>query len=347
MAQQAVTEEASEFFPVPLGVMQPGTAAPVDLYISYGKNRPLVLYKSAGEPLREDVRRRLMDNGVERLYLASGDERTYHHYVEAHIGEIIRDDLLPVEEASRLVYESSSRVMDEVFENPRSGRNIERAHSMVEATVLSILKDPESLWHMTAIAGHDYYTYTHCVNVSMFMAAAARDILGIRDRPRLKAVGLGGLLHDIGKSEIPEEILSKPGKLTGEEFDTIKKHPGLGLRILRGARRLGSDTADIVRHHHERLNGAGYPQGLSGESLSEPARLSTIVDVYDALTTKRPYADAREPAQALKLMVEEMEGHFDVSMLKAFIKYLGPREFRDEIRARWNEAFRGEPELKL
>ncbi len=327
-----------DFFPVPLGVMQPGTVAPVDLYIRFGQSQPFVLYKGQGAELREEVRERLLENGVDSLYLAKSDESAYHRYVEENISTIIRDDLVPREEASRMVYGCSSRVMEDVFREPRSGRNMRRAHSMVEATVQSILKDPECLWHMTAVASHDYYTYTHCVHVGMFMTAASRDMLGVDDPGMLRAIGLGGMLHDIGKSQIPESILNKPGRLTDEEFRAIKRHPTIGLSLLEHQPHLLAATVDIVRHHHERYNGGGYPRGLTGEGISDLARLSTIVDVYDALTTNRAYAEAREPYTALEMMLHEMEGHFDGPMLQAFVKFLGPREFREQMRQQWNEV---------
>ncbi|MHC4788399.1 MAG: HD-GYP domain-containing protein, partial [Planctomycetota bacterium] len=294
--------------------------------------------KRARSPLREETRGRLMGHGVENLYLPKKDEQAYYDYVEDHITVIIRDDLLPAEKASQLVYESSSRVMEDTFDDPRSGRNMRRAHTMVEATVLSIMKDPEALWHMTAMASHDYYTYTHCVHVCMFLVTACRDVLGITDKVLLQRVGLGGLFHDIGKSRIPGEILNKPGKLTPEEFEKVKEHPALGAEMVKQDRKMPHAATQIVRHHHEHFDGTGYPGGLVGEGIGRITRLSTIIDVYDALTTKRAYAPAREPYAALDLMLQNMAEQFDEAMLRAFVKFLGPKGMRMELRARWDEA---------
>ncbi len=325
MTVEQAAEVRSECFPVPLAVMQPGTAAPVDLYIDFGVGGELVLYKGRGTPLNEETRGRLMERGVGTLFLSKKDEAAYRQYVEENLEDIIRDDMLPPEETSRLVYDSSTRVMDEVFEDPRSGRQLRRARRMVEAAVLAILKDPGALWCMSSLASHDYYTYTHCVNVAMFMAGAARDILGVASRHELNAIGLGGLLHDIGKTQVPEAILAKPGKLTEEEFAVVKTHPAEGVSLVMQHQRVSNITGQIIRCHHERFGGGGYPTSRPEAEMKTEVRLATIVDVYDALTTNRSYARARTPYHALELMLGQMKGHFDEGMLKAFVRFLGPR----------------------
>ncbi len=329
--------DGEEHFPIPLAAMQPGTVTPIDLYIHYGSPGQYVLYKSANTHLREEIRERLLAHGVSVLYLKSDDRELYYTYVEKNLTSIVRDELMPAEKASELIYETSSRVMEETFAEPRSGRNLRRAHNVVEATVLSILNDPESIWHMAGMAGHDYYTFTHSVHVCMFLTAGCRDLLGITDSKMLRQIALGGIFHDIGKSQIPEEILNKPGKLTPEEFEKVKRHPTLGLGLVKNDRKLVAASARIIRGHHERWNGTGYPQGLSGEGIADIVRLSTVIDVYDALTTKRSYADARSPVEALELMMEPMQGHFDGELLRSFVRFLGPRDMRTALRARWNE----------
>ncbi len=337
-APESPEEGRVEYVPVALGVMQPGTLAPVDLFIHVGPPAGYLLYKKAQDELREDIRERLIEHGVDSLYLRSSDKVAFHEYVEEHISTIIRDDLVPPEQASKLIYDTSARVMEDTFEEPRAGRNLRRAHRMVEATVQSIMKDPDGLWHMTSIASHDYYTYTHCVHVSMFLVAAAYDIVGIRDAKMLRRIGNGGILHDIGKSEIPEEILNKPGKLTPEEFEKVKEHPKRGLNLVQDDRRLEAAAARIISGHHERYDGNGYPSGLSGERIDRIVRLATIIDVYDALTTNRCYASARSAYKAIQIMLHEMDSAFDTNMLQDFIRFLGPREYRQRLRARWEEA---------
>jgi HD-GYP domain-containing protein (c-di-GMP phosphodiesterase class II) len=216
--------------------------------------------------------------------------------------------------------------MVDVFADPRSGKNLRRAQGLVEATVMSIMKRPDSLWQMTSVASHDYYTYTHCVNVCMFLVGASRELLGVEGESQLRRIGLGGIFHDVGKSQVPEHILNKPGKLTPEEFEEIKRHPALGVELIAEQRSLSAVASAIVRSHHERYEGGGYPDGVPAEGLREVVRLSTIIDVYDALTTERCYARARSPFAALQLMLNDMDGHFDPDLLRRFVAFLGPSQ---------------------
>jgi HD-GYP domain-containing protein (c-di-GMP phosphodiesterase class II) len=134
--------------------------------------------------------------------------------------------------------------------------------------------------------------------------------------------GMAGMLHDLGKAAMPQDILNKPGKLTNEEFEIIKQHPVRGEEMLRAAG-LGSESAlDVCRHHHERVDGKGYPDGLQGDGISLLARMGAICDVYDAVTSDRPYKKAWDPAHALSQMAT-WEGHFDVPAFRSFVRCLG------------------------
>ncbi|MHC4480025.1 MAG: HD-GYP domain-containing protein [Planctomycetota bacterium] len=324
MATPHASEEG-QFFPVHLAIMQPGTLAPVDLYMKVRPERGFTLYKTARTRLIDETRQRLLDRGVATLYLRKRDEYAYDEYVEQHLEAIVRDDLLPRQEACQVVYNSSTRVMRDVFQDPRSGKNLQRASLMVRVMVLAIIKDSDALWHMTTLASHDYYTYTHSVQVSTFLVATAKDLLGIDDETMLQRIGYGGMVHDLGKSQIPERILRKPGKLTHQELERVKQHPVLGLQLIEQHRKTPATSAAIVRSHHERIDGKGYPDGMAGEQLRPVVRLAKIIDVYDALTTERPYAPAQRPFDALRLM-RKLEGQFDADLLEAFVRFLGPGE---------------------
>jgi len=331
-----------EFFPIHLAIMQPGTVTPVNLYLRGKAGGPFILYKRAHTPLREDIRERLIANRVESLYLRTEDRAAYDDYVEENITAIVRDGLLPRRKACRIIYETSGRVMERLFNDPRSGKSMQRARKAVQATVLSILDDPETLWDTLSMAEQDYYTHTHCVNVSLLLVGVSRDVLGITDASELERIGLGGIFHDIGKSRIPPEILNKPGRLTPEEFAHIKHHPQLGVEIASAHRRIAPTTRQIILSHHEHYNGAGYPRGVASGTLSAVVRMANIVDVYDALTTRRPYSDARPAYDALRLMLDRMDAELDRELLERFVEFLGPYEFRQALRARHGPA-RGRP----
>jgi len=320
----------SDLFPVCLAVMQPGTLAPVDLFMQTGDPGRCVLYKGSGATLNDGVRQRLIDNHVNQLYVRKSDAEPYYSYVEQHITAIIRDDMLPIEEACTLVHENSCRVMRSVFENPRSGRNLRRAYAMVESMVLSVLKNPAALWHITALASHDYVTYQHSVNVALFLVATARDLLGVKRLRELKRVAFGGVLHDVGKSQVPADILNRPGELSDRELARIKQHPLVGLDIVGGCGKLSRTAASIIRSHHENVDGSGYPDGLKWDSIPPVARLARIVDAYDVMTTNRPYARAKTPYEAVQTMLG-LQGSFDVALLRCFVAFLGPQRSQMDL----------------
>jgi putative nucleotidyltransferase with HDIG domain len=155
-------------------------------------------------------------------------------------------------------------------------------------------------------------------------------VLGVGDRAALGRIGLGGIFHDVGKSEIPQEVLRKKGPLTEEEWELVRRHPELGVEIVTRFQDVPSVVIQVVKSHHEQMEGGGYPDGCTADRLSRVARLAGIVDVYDALTSERPYGPARRPFEALSLMKEEMPGHFDLPLLHRFIRFLGPQDARSE-----------------
>jgi len=167
----------------------------------------------------------------------------------------------------------------------------------------------------------DYYTFTHCIHVSVFCVGLAK-VFNIRKHDEIYQLGLGALMHDVGKIKVDPKILNKPGKLTPEEFNEIKKHPRYGYEMLKES--LPAASLDIVLHHHEKFNGMGYPDGLSKANISMNAKIACIADVYDALTTNRCYAKARNPFEAITTMKNEMIGQFEEEKFLAFIRMLGP-----------------------
>ena len=140
---------------------------------------------------------------------------------------------------------------------------------------------------------------------------------------QLKTIGMGALLHDIGKMKVPDEILNKPGKLTAEEFEIMKKHPTYGYELLKNDKHVSADSLDIVLSHHEHTNGSGYPNALTEHEIKPLTRIVCIVDVYDAVTSGRVYHNAMTPHDALKKMYNWTQGNFDQALVEIFIKSLG------------------------
>jgi putative two-component system response regulator len=169
-----------------------------------------------------------------------------------------------------------------------------------------------------AVEQRDLHTASHCERLS-FVSVAMGMVSGLA-REDLNILYRGGYLHDIGKIGIPDSILFKPGKLTVEEWDVMRTHTTRGVEICRHLKSL-APVVPIIRHHHERWDGSGYPDGLAGEEIPLLARLLQVGDIYDALTSARPYKDAISPVQALKIIREETaRGWRDPCVVEVFLK---------------------------
>jgi HD-GYP domain-containing protein (c-di-GMP phosphodiesterase class II) len=161
----------------------------------------------------------------------------------------------------------------------------------------------------------------HSVAVCALMVALSRQ-LGLDDKTTREA-GMAGLLHDLGKALMPMEVLNKPGKLTEEEFAIIKSHPVEGHKLLLEGGGASASTLDVCLHHHEKMDGSGYPEKLVGDDISLLAKMGAICDVYDAITSNRPYKVGWDPAESIRKMTEWCKGHFDERIFHAFIKSIG------------------------
>lgn len=219
-----------------------------------------------------------------------------------------------------VIRESAKILMTEVLNEPRSGENIKKVGEVVNSVIEIMLNKPDSIYNLLNLKNYDYYTYIHSVNVGVLSIG-----LGIQigmDRDNLYKLGIGAMLHDIGKSQIPHEILNKQGKLTDTEYNIIKQHVVLGHELLEKQKEFPTESLPAVLQHHEKLSGRGYPFGLKAEEIKLLGRITAIADCYDALTTKRPYKPALTPYFALSIVVRE-KGDHDPELLKTFIKMLG------------------------
>lgn len=209
-----------------------------------------------------------------------------------------------------------------MFQEARMGKAIEAeaAAPLVEEISNSILRNPGALISLARLKTSDDYTYMHSVAVCALMIALSRQ-LGLDER-QTRDAGMAGLLHDLGKALIPHEVLSKPGKLTETEFAIVKTHPAEGHKLLLAGQGISEAVKDVCLHHHEKLDGSGYPEGLAGEAISLFARMGAVCDVYDAITSNRPYKAGWDPAESIKRMAE-WKGHFDPLVFQAFVKSLG------------------------
>lgn len=308
------------FLPVPRESLYKDSVPNFALYIRIGGK--FVLYRHKDLPFTKQARSRLYDNAIDRVYIRVVDVQAYQLYLEENLPKILADPEIPVARKSLVLYSSASSLVKEVLEDPATSENIRRSQDLVARTVDFVLSDGDAIMSLVRLGSHDYRTYTHSVNVCTYALALASR-MGIKDEVTLNILGLGALLHDVGKSKVDPAILNKKGPLTASEWTEIKKHPTWGHEILKESVFVPELSVQMSLQHHERCDGSGYPDGITQSKIHPFSRMVGIVDVYDALTTNRPYAQARGPFWALTFMAETMQGQIDESLFKEFIKALG------------------------
>jgi putative nucleotidyltransferase with HDIG domain len=226
-------------------------------------------------------------------------------------------------DAAKKIQKKAKEAVTSMFSEVRMGKalEIEGAESLVEEINQSMERNPNALLTLIRLKNVNEYTYMHSVAVCMLMVALGRQ-LGL-NAAQIKQAGTAGLLHDIGKMVIPNEVLNKPGQLTDEEFVIMKSHPERGWEILKSCYQVHETALDVCLHHHERVDGKGYPKKLSGDALTLFARMGAVCDVYDAISSDRCYKPAWSPAESIRKMASWKDGHFDETVFQAFVKTIG------------------------
>ena len=224
---------------------------------------------------------------------------------------------------AKKIQQKAKEAVTLMFSEVRMGKalEIEGVESLVEEINQSMERNPNALLTLIRLKNVNEYTYMHSVAVCMLMVALGRQ-LGL-GAAQIKQAGTAGLLHDIGKMVIPNEVLNKPGKLTDEEFAVMRSHPERGWEILKSCYQVHETALDVCLHHHERVDGKGYPKKLSGETLTLFARMGAVCDIYDAISSDRCYKLAWSPAESIRKMASWKDGHFDETVFQAFVKTIG------------------------
>ena len=217
----------------------------------------------------------------------------------------------------------SKKAVASMFQEARMGKAVDTAiaQRLVEEIADSVTRNPGALISLARLKSVDDYTYMHSVAVCALMIALSKQLN--LDAAQTRSAGVAGLLHDLGKAAMPTEVLNKPGKLTDEEFAIIKRHPEEGYRMLLASSGVDPIALDVVLHHHEKTDGSGYPKRFKSDQISLYAKMGAVCDVYDAITSNRPYKSGWDPAESLRKMAEWANGHFDPVIFQAFVKSLG------------------------
>ena len=235
---------------------------------------------------------------------------------------IVRKSMADELQNAANVLKRSKSAVTSLFAEARMGNAVDTSGCMplVNDIVDSVDRNADALISLCRLKIADEYTYMHSVSVCALMVSLGRQ-LGLDDAT-CRDAGMAGLLHDLGKAAMPQEIINKPGKLTDEEFTIIKSHPVKGHEMLLASGVDNDRVLDVCRHHHERMDGTGYPDRFAAEKISLIARMSAVCDVYDAVTSDRPYKSGWDPAESVAKMAS-WQGHFDPMVLQTFVKTIG------------------------
>jgi HD-GYP domain-containing protein (c-di-GMP phosphodiesterase class II) len=254
------------------------------------------------------------------------DRRDIHHfqaYMEGNISEIIRDASKPLKEKSEAVYVVSTNLINDLLNEPKAA-NINKVKDMVSNQLEFVMNNPGAVNSLMSITEHDYYTYTHSMNVAIYLVGLG-GALELSSQ-EIQEISLGGMLHDLGKAKISLDIINCTGKLSEDQFTEMMQHPEFGVEMLRlidkDLKMVPENCYMAILHHHEKFSGGGYPCKLCGKEIHLYGRMTKVCDVFDALTTKRSYKEAMTSFEALRLMKEKMSGEFDPDIFEAFLKLM-------------------------
>lgn len=315
-----VVDPTREYQPIPVWHLFPHAPGEFEIYLRHGDSH--TLFARGGEALTPQRRGILAEYGVSVVYIHREERERYRRYMRRHLAGALLGPEMPRDQKAAVFYHNCCDIVRELLRE-RLPQGLSDVHGRLFVAYardcVAFLCTESGLARMGSLMAHDYEVYSHGVHVFVYTVFLLKS-LGL-PQPTIVQAGVGALLHDSGKEAIDTAILKKPGRLTPEEFLAIREHPLLGARLCRSLS-LSRLARECILMHHEKLNGHGYPRGLSGEAIPVHARVISLADVYDALTSRRVYADAVRPFEALRIMRHEMAGSFDLDLYKRFVMLL-------------------------
>ncbi|QDK45911.1 HD-GYP domain-containing protein [Bdellovibrio sp. HCB185ZH] len=305
----------AQYFRIRLSTIRPDKVTSFDIFLQVdGK---YIMYLRAGDKLSDGKIERLhaRDTG-DSFFVRTEDKQTYRDWVKE---EMNSDKLDPFAKA-KILRESSVALMEDLFENPDVNKALDESRPIITDFIDLMENAPEAMGFMISLSGHDFYTYNHSLDVSIYSLGLGK-AMGYNPK-ELEELGVGALFHDIGKRNVSLDILCKKGGLTDAEWEQMKMHPQYGLVILNNHPNISDAIKAACFEHHESWSGNGYPQQLMGDEIHPFARIVAITDTYDAMTTQRSYNVPLTPIDAVTMMKEKLAGRYDPDMLKALYSVL-------------------------
>ena len=291
------------FLPVPLHTLSLATELPVDIYLLQSKEAAPVLFRRRNLDIAGDEFHKLSESGIDIVYVPREQAADYQRFLQDNVGTIVANQELPLEDRLQFLGDTGRSILHEVFVTDDIDETITQIRDLSTYMSSLISENEVVLREMFETLRHDYHTYTHVYNVASYSLLLAKAI-GITEEVELREISMAALLHDLGKLRIPLHILNKKGRLTDQEWAVIQRHPSDGFLALAIRSDLTESQLMMVYQHHEKLDGSGYPVGADRTDIHPYARLCAVVDIYEALTSNRPY---RNPATKYEAM-EYLEG---------------------------------------
>ncbi|WP_412503787.1 HD-GYP domain-containing protein [Shewanella indica] len=306
----------------------PVTRLGIGMYVSAIENNGQLAVANAGQIRSRQAITKLSNSGIRFVWVdveRSSDScglKKQRPVCDNHTRKTSVNPELARGQAKQLLTEAKGlvrKVLSETFEG--KAIEVEPFAALADNMIESVMLDSDAMKCISALRSKDAYLLEHSVNVAFLLITFGKYLK--LDREMLRQLAIGGILHDIGKIKVDNKILHKPGKLTPEEFEHMKLHQAYAIEIMEQAKGLSQVSKDVCLMHHEKLDGRGYPRGLTGDALPLHGRMSCIVDIYDALTATRCYKEAMSPAAAFKILLSLTPFHLDESLVYEFIRCIG------------------------
>ncbi|HOV84927.1 MAG TPA: HD domain-containing protein [Syntrophobacteraceae bacterium] len=308
------------FFGVSPYMIFPSAYGNFSIFLKFGNHH--ILYAKDGEAVTERHKAILYENGVEEVYIRTDDKPQFDDYVERNLSRILLDDNIPLPVRSRIFYSCAVNVLERALEAklslPLTSDRHRKLVKLVESSV-SFLCRENVFKTLGSLMSHDRKVYTHSTNVFLYTLAML-ETYSLPEEEKVH-IGLGALLHDIGKSQIPAKILNKPGRLNAHEWEILKTHPVKGLALC-SAVPLDQSTIHCILFHHEQCDGRGYPTGLTGANIPLPVKVVNVANRYDLATSPGPRDHPLTPFQGLTKMKEEMQEEIDMDVFRRLVMVL-------------------------
>jgi HD-GYP domain-containing protein (c-di-GMP phosphodiesterase class II) len=296
----------------------------VGLYLKSGGN--YVLYKEPERMFTVADYHRLARSFTEFLYVRSGDMDVLSEFMESSLAEMLNRDDLSSSAKGRILYQTSVNCVIDMFESPETNANLLRCRNLVQHILQHVATDPNALESLQTVIDHNFYIFAHAVQVTALSLMLHEKLFDL-EPDEMVDVGIGSLIHDYGMIFITSEILEKNDALSNIEYYKVKQHTQKGYEYLKHSGNYGEIVLNIVRYHHERYDGNGYPTGLKSDDIPRSGQVAAICDVYSALIMDRAHRKANSHADAIKIMREEAKnGAFNPELFNYFVEIINKKD---------------------